>query len=210
MKIIDCVQGTPEWYAARAGIPTASEFCSIVSEKRDGKKTAAYDSLLMRLAGERITGEVAEPASSIAIARGHDLEPEVRLAYELITDAEPKLIGFIISDDGNAGYSPDAFVGENGLLEIKTKKPEFLIKCISDNKFPEEHEAQCQGGLWITGREWIDIMVYWPKLPPFIRRAYRDENYIKRLSNEVAIFNDKLDALVEKVKNFNTFEKEAA
>ncbi|MHC5307549.1 lambda exonuclease family protein [Bartonella sp. LJL80] len=204
--VIDCEQGTPEWYAARAGIPTASEFEAIIATKKNGEKTAAYKALMMRLAGERITGEIAEPVSSVAIRRGHEMEPVVRDAYSLITDEQPQLIGFVLADDKRKGFSPDAFIGENGILEIKTKKPEFVIECIYDGEFPEDHKAQCQGGLWISEREWVDIMVYWPGIPPFIKRSCRDEAYIKHLSREMDRFNDELDRMVEKVINYNSYE----
>lgn len=208
--IIDCEQGTQEWLLARAGIPTASEFEDIISTKRCGGKKAGYLNLMRRLAGERIIGEIAEPATSIAMQRGHDLEPEARNTYALITDEIPQTVGFILSDDRRKGFSPDAFIGNDGILEIKTKKPEFLIECIENDDFPEDHKAQCQGGLWIAEREWIDIMVYWQGLPPFIKRSYRDDAYIKRLSEELEIFTDRLDELVELISNYNTFKSQEA
>ena len=38
IQIVDCEQGTPEWYAARLGIPTASEFKTIIGIKKDARE----------------------------------------------------------------------------------------------------------------------------------------------------------------------------
>jgi hypothetical protein len=86
------------------------------------------------------------------------------------------------------------------MLEIKTKLPHLMIECILKDEFPAEHKAQCQGALWVAEREWIDIAVYWPKMPLFVKRATRDEDYIKKLSDAVDAFNDELDAVVERIR----------
>lgn len=57
------------------------------------------------------------------------------------------------------GYSPDGLVHSNGAIEVKTKVPEKLVTVILENKVPGEHVAQCQGGLWVSEREWIDRTV---------------------------------------------------
>ena len=61
----------------------------------------------------------------------------------------------------------------------------------------------------VAGREWIDIACYWPKMPLFTKRAYRDEPYIKHLSGEIDRFNDELRAMVAKVRAYGSL-KEAA
>ena len=78
----------------------------------------------------------------------------------------------------------------------------LLIDTILKGEFPSEHISQCQGGLWVGEREWIDLCVYWPKMPPFIKRAYRDEAYIKNLASEVERFRADLDALVTRIKAY--------
>ncbi len=59
---------------------------------------------------------------------------------------------------------------------------------ILSGEIPKEHVAQCQGGLWISEREWIDFVCYWPGMPLFIKRAYRDEALIRKLSERVKTF----------------------
>ena len=204
IQIIDCEQGTPEWFAARLGIPTASEFSTVLASGKAGAESKMRRTYMLKLAGEIITGEPMERISNAAMERGHEMEPDARNLYALVHDADPELIGFI--RNGQKGCSPDALIGANGLLEIKTKAPHLHIDALIRDSFPAEHVAQCQGALWVSEREWIDLAVYWPKLPLFVKRAYRDEAYIARLSDAVDAFNGELSALVEQVSRYGMAE----
>jgi hypothetical protein len=193
--VFDCPQGSADWYAARLGIPSASQFHAILA-KGEGKTRRKY---MLKLAGEILTGEPMESYSNEFMARGKLMEEDARNLYALATDTDPQLVGFIRR--GNAGCSPDALIGDDGLLEIKSKAPDILIECALADKFPSEHVAQTQGALWITGREWIDLACYWPKLDLFVKRAYRDEKYIKQLSEAVDAFNAELALTVERIRS---------
>ncbi|WP_375657150.1 YqaJ viral recombinase family protein [Bartonella sp. CM120XJJH] len=202
--IIDCIQGTEEWLKVRNGLITASLFEMVMAQKKQGQKTSRYQNVMMKLAGERITGKTVEEGTTVSQRRGTELEPIARQLYGKLTHTEPECIGFVLADDRRQGFSPDAFVGKNGLLEIKTKKPEILIPHFMQKSFPEEHKAQCQGGLWISQREWVDLMLYWPDMPPLIKRAYRDEAYICKLENEISRFNEALEKMVQQIKSIGT------
>ncbi|MBX4336480.1 lambda exonuclease family protein [Bartonella raoultii] len=202
--IIDCLQGTDEWHQARRGVITASLFEMVMARKKQGQKTAKYQSVMMKLAGERITGKIVEEGTTLAMRRGTELEPTARKLYGTHMQTEPQYIGFVLADDRMKGFSPDAFIETNGLLEIKTKKPEILIPYFYQKSFPQEHKAQCQGGLWIAQREWVDLMLYWPNMPPLIKRAYRDEAYIRQLENEISRFNEALERMVQHIKSAET------
>lgn len=96
------------------------------------------------------------------------------------------------------------------MLEIKTKLPALMVEALIRNDFPPEHKAQCQGALWVAEREWIDICVYWPKMPPLIKRAYRDEAYIAEMSAAVDAFNEELNTIVERIRSYGSVTREAA
>ncbi|WP_208436956.1 lambda exonuclease family protein [Bartonella taylorii] len=202
--IIDCIQGTEQWQKARNGLITASLFEMVMAQKKQGQKTSKYHAVMMKLAGERITGKTVDEGTTLSMRRGTKLEPNARQLYGTLTHTEPECIGFVLADDRRKGFSPDAFVGTNGLLEIKTKKPEILIPHFTQKSFPQEHKAQCQGGLWIAQREWVDLMLYWPDMPPLIKRAYRDEVYIRKLESEISRFNEALEIMVQQIKSAET------
>ena len=202
-EIIDVSQNSPEWFEARRGIPTASEFSCIIA-KGEQKGRATY---LRRLAAELITGETGESYQSFQMQRGHEMEQLARDNYAFMHDAEPQLVGFI--KNGRKGGSPDSLLGSSGLLEIKTQRADLLIGTLLKGEFPSEHKAQCQGNLLVSEREWIDICVFWPKMPLFVKRAYRDENFIRRLSEEIDLFNEELDELVAKIRAYGKIEEAA-
>lgn len=193
IEIINCIQGSPEWAQARLGIPTASEFASTVTKGRGDAESRTRQSYLYKLAGELLTGEVIESFTSPHMERGKQME-EARRAYGFIAELACESVGFLRR--GRAGASPDALIGQHGVLKIKTKLPHLLIEALLKGEFPPEHKAQCQGQLWIAERDWIDLAVYWPGLPIFICRAHRDEAFIRELSKAIDAFNDELDRAV--------------
>lgn len=196
MQVFDCVQGTDEWFRARMGIPTASEFKTIVTEKgRGGRET-----YMRKLAGEIITGQPMQSGENAHMLRGIEMEDQALKYYAFLMDQPLAAVGFVANH--GAGCSPDALVGTNGVVEIKTSLPHIVIEHILRDEFPPEHKAQCQGQLWITEREFDDLLVYWPGMPKFIKRAYRDDVFIKDLAAKIDQFNDELAALVERVKRY--------
>lgn len=194
IEILDMPQGSPEWFEARRGIPTASEFASVMA-KGQGKVRRAY---MMKLAAERITGEVQDGFTSRHMERGRALEAEARDLYAFVRGVEPQLVGVFIRD-GRIGCSPDALLGDDGMLEIKTRLPGLLLEVLDTGTVPSEHRAQLQGGLWITGRQWCDLVVYWPGMPLCVLRVERDEDYIAELAREVDRFIADLEAVVQRV-----------
>ena len=206
-EIIVCEQGSEDWRKARAGVPTASNFQTVLAKGRGGSESLTRNKYLRQLAGERITGEPMETFQSGAMKRGNEMEERARNFYSFLTDAEPELVGFI--RNGNKGASPDSLIGDEGLLEIKTCAAHILIEHILKGEFPPEHRAQTQGQLWIAEREWVDLICFWPGMPPFVKRAVRDESYIQTLSEAVDQFNDELAAMVSKINSFWEFRHAA-
>lgn len=198
MEVFDFDQNTEAWFRARMGLPTASEFATVLASGKGGGDSKTRRTYMHKLAGEIITGQPMESYSNIHMERGKAMEDEARDMYAFITDAEPQRVGFI--RNGRKGASPDSLVGADGMVEIKTKLPHLMVEVILRGEFPPEHVAQCQGQLWVAEREWIDIAVYWPGFPLFVKRATRDEAYIRRLSDAIAAFNSELDEIVDRVR----------
>ena len=193
MEIFNCEQGTEEWHRCRLGIPTASEFKSILA-KGEGKMRRTY---MMKLLGERFTGEPADAFTNAHMERGHVMEEDARKLYSFLHDVDLRQVGFV--RNGNVGCSPDSLIGDNGMLEIKSKLPHLQLEAIFADKLPSEHQAQVQGQLWVAEREWCEFVSYWPKLPLFVKRVHRDDAYIAKLKTEVNAFLEELDALTERL-----------
>lgn len=197
--VLTMEQGSPEWLQARLGIATASELdCLLVNGKGEsGFGVAAY-TYMDQIIGERITGEAAElPFQTKATIRGHEQEQVANGLYSAIKEVTVDSAGIILNH--GMGYSPDGLIGKNGLIEIKTKLPKFQVGVILSDEVPKEHVTQCQAGLWISEREWIDFISYWPGMPLFVKRMHRDEALIRKMDERVKTFYEILEERMNRV-----------
>jgi hypothetical protein len=201
MQIFTCDQGSEEWVKARLGIPTASEFHTVMAKGKDGGDSKMRRTYMLKLVGEILTGEQMDGYSNHHMERGKAMEEEARDLYAFMTDTSPECVGFI--RNGDKGCSPDSLVGDKGLVEIKTKLPHLQVDCLLGGRVPPDHKAQCQGALWVAEREWIDFVSYWPGLPLFVIRETRDEEYIGKLASAVDSFNDELAQMVDRVRKLS-------
>lgn len=195
----DLEQGTDEWLMARLGVPTASEFDSIMTKGRGGEPSKSRLTYMFKLIGERLTDEPSAKFDTFATRRGHELEPEARDLYTMLTGNEVTQVGFIARGKW-CGASPDGLIGDDGMLEIKTKLPHLQIPVLLSDEVPAEHVAQLQGQMWVAGRAWVDFLSYWPGLRPFLKRVHRDEDYISKLASAVEEFHAQMDEIMGRVR----------
>lgn len=200
LQVFDCEQGSPEWFAARAGIPTASEFATVMAKGRGGGDSKTRRTYMLKLIGERLTGKPMESYSNEHMERGKVMEAEARDLYAMVKDADPQRVGFMRR--GDAGASPDSLIGTDGLVEIKTKLPHLQIEVLLANRLPPEHVAQVQGQLWVSGRSWCDFVSYWPGLPLFVTRVHRDEIYIATIKAEVEEFLSEMVGIATQIERY--------
>ena len=93
MLIREMEQGTPEWFAVRMGLPTASQFATIMAKGRSGGDSKTRQTYLYKLAGEILTGDPMDSFSNHHMERGHEMEPEARRYYAFMHDVEPQQVG---------------------------------------------------------------------------------------------------------------------
>ena len=199
MKICNHEQGSPEWFEARLGIPSASMFSKIVTTK--GVWSTQADSYINQLVAERLTGEREEIYQSHHMIRGTELEPEARDMYCLVKDVEVQEVGFCLHDTLKAGCSPDGLIGEDGGLEIKAPAPATHVEYLRGGVLPSRYKQQVMGCLWITQREWWDFVSYHPNMKPLIVRVERDEEYIAALEECVTKAVNLIEANVNQFFN---------
>lgn len=68
-----------------------------------------------------------------------------------------------------------------------------------NGEIPDEHIPECQGELWVSEREWIDFVSYWPGMPLFIKRAYRDDTMIRTIAERVGEFHEEMERCISQV-----------
>lgn len=198
IEVFTMPQGSEEWFAARRGIVTASEFATVMAQGRGGGDSKTRRTYMLKLMGERLTGDPMYHYVNDHMERGHEQEPDARNMYAFQADVEPEPVGFI--KNGSVGCSPDSLIEHAGILEIKSKLAHLHLDVLLADCVPSEHVAQIQGQLWVAEREWCDFVSYCPKLPLFVKRVHRDEAYIARIRKAVDIFECELVTLMETVQ----------
>jgi hypothetical protein len=204
----DCEQNSVEWYTMRLGIPTSSEFHRIITPKTL-KISSQAPGYMYRLLAEWITGEQIENAQTEWMVRGTELEDKAVLAYEMLTEQETSRGGFITSDDGMLGCSPDRLIGEEGDLEIKCPLIQTQVEYALTGKVGEDYACQLQGRMLIHGRQWIDIFSYHPRLSIPAIRVRRDDKFIAAMGPVLTAFTETMfKAREELERRFGPFIRE--
>lgn len=208
MQLVDVIQGSPEWHAARAGVPTASEFKRFVNERGELRRPRAKSSnqplsdggmtYIAELIAESIGWQKSEFLGSPDIERGHQLEDRARkfLAFEIDDDIEE--VGFCLSDDERYGASPDGMTSEGVPVELKCPDYHTQVKYLMAQNgtpaVPFEYVAQVHGHMLVTGADacYFCAFTMHPKLAPILLKVERNE-ITERLAESVAEFCDVLD-----------------
>jgi putative phage-type endonuclease len=190
--MIEVIQGSPEWFAARCGKVTASRVADIIAKTKTGP-SASRENYLAQIVCERMTGKPAESYSNAAMAWGTEQEPFARAAYESAKDVLVEEVGFVPHPNiSEASASPDGLVGLFGLVEIKCPNTATHIQTLLDQKVPEKYNTQMQWQMACTQRQWCDFVSFDPRMAEglqlFIKRVELDPVYIANLEKEILNF----------------------
>jgi predicted phage-related endonuclease len=189
----DLIQGSEEWLAARLGLMTASEMKLILTptlKVANNDKTRAH---VWELAAQRISQYVEPSYIGDDMLRGWEDEVRARDLYAA-TYAPVQEVGFVTNDQWGfkIGYSPDGLVGDDGLIECKSRRQKYQVQTIVEGTVPEEYMLQLQTGLLVTGRKWIDFISYSGGLHMVTMRAYPDAAMQEAIINAATEFEAKV------------------
>ena len=202
MKVIDAVQGTPEWLAARAGRVTASMISAVLMKP----ETAGFRDYQAQLVAEILTGKPqGSDYTNAHMQFGTETEPLARSAYEAETGFSVDEVGLCIHPSiERAGASPDGLVGNSGLVEIKCPKPATHLAYLIAGVVPSGYRNQMMWQMAVTGRDWCDFVSFRPELPEhlqlFVVRFKRDPARILELETAVVAFLDTVDKMLSQLK----------
>lgn len=206
MKIINCEQNTPEWLAARRGIPTASCFDKIITpakgELSKSSKTYAYKLLVEKL----LNAPLEDGPKSDWMERGNDLESSAANQYGFVNDVDLERVGFITTDDGLIGASPDRLIkGRSAGLEIKVPAPHTHLQYLLDGP-GDAYRVQVQGQLYVCEFDYVDFYSYCDRMPPRTIRTGRDDAYISLLSSALKAFTEQMADMEERARALGLFQ----
>lgn len=199
----DLEQGSQEWLDARCGLMTASNIGKMITPAT--LKVADNETsrgLTMQLAAERITGHVDYVHPTFDMQRGTDDEPFARDAYAAHKKVTVEQVGFMVRDFGDyrIGYSPDGLVGDDGLIEIKSRKPKEHLKTVLKGLPPLENMAQMMAGMLVSGRDYCDYVSYCAGLPLWVKRVHLDDRWVTAIHAAAETFEINVTNIVN---NFN-------
>lgn len=198
-------QRSAAWLYERCGYITASRFRHVVAKTKAGKPTAEREKYLWEVVVERVTGQPVDHFSSSAMEWGQENEGFSRMDFEGKTGYIVEEVGFIKHPRLRmVGGSPDGLIDDDGGWESKSPFNSGIhLQTILAGAMPEEHMAQVQGLMWITGRTKWYFQSFDPRLPEplnrFVQRIERDDAYITTLEAEVVAFNAEADAIVARL-----------
>lgn len=206
------IQRTDEWYKARLGKATASNFDKIMAgEKYAGWKNYRAELVAERLTGIRYAELTGRDFTTFEMQWGTDNEPLARLHYSLRSSNQVEECGFFEHDSLAAGASPDGLIGDDGMVEIKCPNTATHIETLRKGTVPRQYVAQVQGQMWITGRKWSDFISFDPRLPDnakvIIIHVPRDDAYIAKMESEITRFLNQVEEECGFVTNFNQESK---
>lgn len=208
VKIIKCEQNTPEWHAARLGLVTASNMERIITPT--GDKSDQAGKYINQLIGEQITGQSGDAfKGNFHSDRGKEFEQEAADWYSMTYEVELTKVGFCTTDDGLVGCSPDYFIGDDEMLEIKTGIPSVMIEYCLNEKLEQKHRPQTQSGLYVTGRSKITTLLYHPFMKPIVIPATRNLPYIISMETMLGDFHKKMQERITILRNKGYMEAAA-
>jgi len=204
-------QGTPEWLAQRLGKATASRIADVIAKTKTGYSTSRAN-YVAELVCERLTGAGAERFTNAAMAWGTEKEPEAKAAYEFMLNVDVAPAGFVDHPKiPMSGASPDGYVGDLGLIEIKCPNTATHIETLLSGKVPDKYVVQMFWQMLCTNRQWCDYVSFDPRLPPhlqlFIKRIHRDEKRMGEIEQEVEAF---LAEVADTIDKLSKLERKAA
>ena len=203
----DIEQGSLEWLQARCGKLCASEMKLVITAKT--LKVAADEKVLVHLyelLAQRIHNHVEPHFESYDMERGKFDEEYARAkyseAYAPVTEC-----GFITNDKWGftIGYSPDGLVGNDGLIECKSRVQKWqmrtLVEFVAKQEIPDDFIIQVQTGLLVSEREWCDFVSYSGGMMMAVVRCYPDakiqaaiieaaRNFEERLADARQVYDD--------------------
>jgi predicted phage-related endonuclease len=192
----DLIQGSEEWLSARCGLLTASEIKLIMTPTLKPASNDKERAHLFELLAQRITRYVEPHFVTDDMLRGHADEIEARKLYAEKYSLVSTDVGFVTNSKWGftLGYSPDGMVGDDGLIEIKSRRQKYQVQTLVDGAVPAEYMLQLQTGLLVTERQWVDFISYCGGLPMFVLRVFPDPKIQDAIIQTAGEFETRLAA----------------
>jgi hypothetical protein len=193
-------QNTEAWRKLRLGKVTTSNLHRIITPT--GRPSQQARDYMCRLIAERLLNEPMgySTGNSEWASRGLELEEEAASAFTFHTGMELEPGGFVTTDDGTVGCSPDRIiVGTHEAVEIKCPAPWTLVRQLLYG-LDDDYRPQVQGQLLVGGFESVHLWAYHPSCPRVHIVTHPDKAYQRVMVGLVNDFLTTLDQETERAK----------
>lgn len=187
-SIINCEQGSPEWFAYRSGVVTGSPVNILVTTGLKISESAAAKRYIAGLQWERKNGQSLDllfpTFQNYSMIKGKESEPEALRTFDVFGEFET--CGFILHKSGIFGISPDAVKIQNGVIvegvEIKTPDSKNTFLDLNGCKNGEDLRSvkfdwwlQCQLSMYVTDLEFWWFVSYVPQFTNVFQVYYHEQ-----------------------------------
>jgi len=191
MKLHALDHRSAAWFATRRGMPTASQFHRIITQA--GRPSSQADLYRSELIAEKIFQcPMGRDVSGFpAVTHGIRTEPEACQMLEDMLGERLQPGGFMTDDEGRYGASPDRLIIKGNRRElVEVKCPYEIPRHVCNLLYGpgDDHKAQIQGQLLISGFDRAHFFSYHPACPPRHMTIERDEKFIVHLAKELDAF----------------------
>jgi len=200
-------QGSAAWHQLRARIPTASQFHRVITPARL-KASEARWKYAVEIIAARVLNWQPESLDKIEhIEAGKNKEPMAVSQLEFTTGLQTRRVGFITTDDGRFGASPDRLTTPTGLTTIEVKCPtvpthlQYLLLGHDD-----AYVCQVQGQLWVAEADKAIFYSFHERMPPYLIETVRDAAFIKSLADRLNQFHHEVAVLEDRARSLGIYQ----
>ncbi len=202
MKIHDIPQGHIDWFKLRMGIPTASELGNLLTPEFELRKGEMPKSYVYTKVAEAYSGKPLISTGSWNTEQGEILEGEARPWFELEYEKKVRQVGFITTDDGRFGCSPDGLIlNDECGLEIKSPAAHTHVKYLCMGVLPKEYVCQVYGSMFVTGfKRWMFVS-YRRGFPALVLEIYAGDQAMTRIAEAIDSFHSEFDRAMKRIQD---------
>lgn len=197
-------QGSPEWFALKAGKISASRVGNLFL----GKSTATRNNLIASLVRERLTKTYSQNTyTSKAMEHGSETEEEARQYYSMVNDVHVQTCGIVTHEKYPfITVSPDGLVMQDNkisyLLEIKCPFADAMhLKYYTTGHHAKQYKYQLGLQMMVCDLDRVDIVSYDKRWPTDMVMATvtveRDQVLEKAILDKILEANDEVNSIIK-------------
>lgn len=196
---MDLEQGSDEWNQRRRAVLTASNISKILTPaKLQITKSTGY---LYNFCRQKLDDMPYGEFSTRHTDRGH-IEEEIALQIYEAKHGGLKRCGFVENTlhGYKIGCSPDALIGDDGGVEVKSFTPNVQFGNIIEDKIDNKHMLQVQMTLFVTQRKYWKLIYQSSGTEQIITHVLPDTEKQAKIKEACRDFYSRVDDVMEKYR----------